>query len=312
MSGLRRISYAASIIALVGMTALDSSAQLRVPNLNGHRFIASETVSDPFVNTYIVNQVGLGMATDLDFPLYEFNGDTLFAPRGDLIFAALRFDYQQRIKRWLAVSMSFKTFGRLGTNAGSLLSAGITASTDLRLDWLIKLYENERSALSVDLGFRNSNTTVVDVFSFVEDIIEGEEAKLVDSIPSVHVVGGVRYAYAFSSLLGIKLFGTILYGDKTQNRDSGDELNFEFGGALSIDPRQRFGIPVGALLGYSRRTLSLGLDDNSSDSHEVEVKIEYTKPDDFSFGPSVSWASLPGLYSRVSFVNVAFSSRYYF
>lgn len=310
---VRHIASSIFVLGLLMISVVDCSAQMKVPSLNGHRFIPSESAADPFVNTHVVSQVGIGTATDLEFPLFEFEGDTVFAPRGDLLFAVLRFDYQQRIKKWLAVRASFSTLGRLGTDAVALLSAGVTASTDLRLEWLFNLIQNDKSAFSAVVGYRNAGTTVVDVVGFVDDIIGGKDARLVDSIPSVHAIGGIRYAYGFSSTFGIKLIGTILYGDQRQVRDNKSELNYEFGVSLSIDPREKFGIPIGVLASYSLRTLSLGRDNGESDSMELELKFDYTKPNDFSFGPSITWARSPGLYQdSIQFVSVSISSRYYF
>ncbi len=322
MRCLRGISYLTAIVALGVVLATDSSAQLvdspvrvKIPTLNGHRFIPSETVPDPFVNTYMLSKLGVGVATDLEFPLIEIGGDTLFLPRGDQLFVVLEYRYQQRIKKWLAVKVGFSTLARLGTDAGSLLLAGITASTDLRFEWLISVIQNDRSTLSFDLGFRNAGTTVVDVFGFVEDVIDGVDSKLVDTIPSTQAIAGVRYAHGFSSLVGVKLATTMFYGSKEQLRDPANEINFEFGVGVSLDPRKRFGIPVGVLASYAFRTLSLGREDSSSDAQEFELKFDYTKPNDFSFGPSITWQKLPNVFSgsgSVSSLNLALTSRYYF
>lgn len=308
------------MLALSVVVTVDSSAQeigssspIRIPSLNGHRFIPSELVSDPFVNTYMVSQLGAGIATDLEFPPIEVGGDTLFLPRGDQLFLVLGYEYQQRIKKWLAVRATFSTVGRLGTEAAVLLLAGITASTDLRLEWLMNLVRNERSTLSLNLGYRNTSTTVVDLFGFVQDVIDGKDSKLVDTIPSVQAIAGVRYAYGISSLVGVKFSGTVLYGDKVNQRDVGDEVNFEAGLGVSLDPRKKFGIPVGVLVSYSFRTLRISRSDKASDTQRIELKIDYTKPNDFSFGPSLSFARIPGTFGgTVSFVSVTLTSRYYF
>jgi len=320
MSNRRRISYCIALFTLFAVATTDSaaqvddgSAQVRVPSLNGHRFIPSETVRDPFVNTYMLSQLGGGIATDLVLPLIEIDGDTLFLPSGDQLFVVLQYQYQQRIKKWLAVNVGFSTLGRLGTDAGALLLAGVTAATDLRLEWLFNVMRNDRSALSFNLGFRNASTTVVDLFGFVEDVIDGVDSKLVDTIPSSQAIAGARYAYGFSSLVGVKISGTIFYGSKSKLRDPDNEVNFEFGGGVSLDPRKRFGIPVGVIVSYAFRTLSLGRDDSGSDSQEYELKFDYTKPNDFSFGPAITLKRFPGISGgSESSLNVTLTSRYYF
>jgi hypothetical protein len=304
-----------SLLLVIGCAApsIAQTGPVRVPVLSGHRFIASDIVEDPFGETFIVTQLGGGVASDLDFPLFEVGGDTIFAPRGDLLFAVLKFEYRQRIKRWLSVNGAFKTIGRLGTEAQSLLLAGVTASSQFDFEWIVTAHRSERSALAVGLGFRRASTTNVDLFRFVEDVVGGEEARLVDTVPSVQSFVNLRYARALSRLVGMKVEGGLLYGEQTQSRESGNELNWRFGLSLSVDPREKLGIPVGVLASYAITTLSIGLEDAASDTQEFELKIEYTAPSEFSIGPSLGATRLPATYQdAVWFVNVLIASRYYF
>lgn len=285
----------------------------RVPTLNGHRFLVSEDVADPFVSTNLLNALGVGVASDMKLPLFEIGGDTLFAPRGDVLFATLHFEYRQRIKDWLSVHGRFKTVGRLGTNAQSLLTVGVTAATTFEFGWLINLLTTDRSALSVDLGFARSSTTLVDVFRFVEDVFKGEEASLVQTVPSVQGIASIRYAQGLSSLVGIQAHGEMQYGESSQARDEGNQFYWLLGGALSVDPKPKYGVPIAALLSYSFRTLTLGFPDADNDSMRFELKLEYSATSDFATGPTVSVERLPGTYQgRVTLISVAVSSRYYF
>jgi hypothetical protein len=294
-------------------TSFAQTQPLRVPNLGGHRFIATDIVEDPFVETFIVTQLGMGVAADLEFPLFEIDGDTVFAPQGDVLFALLKFQYRQRIKRWLAVTGSFRTIGRLGTEVQSILLAGVTASTEFEFEWLVNVVRSDRSAVSLGFGFRRASTTVVDIFRFVEDVIDGEQSRLVDNIPSVQGTASVRFAHAFSSLIGAKFEAGAQYGEQTQARESGSEFNWRFGVSLSVDPREKFGIPIGVLASYALTTLSIGLEDAATDTQEFELKFEYTSPNDFSIGPTIGATRVPAVYQdAVWFTNLLIASRYYF
>lgn len=308
------VSLASLCLLALGNSLISAQhVPMRVPSLNGHRFIASDVVNDPFMETNVTNQLGVGVASDLKFPVFEFEGDTVFAPRGDLLFAVLKFEYRQRVKPWLAVNGSYRTISRLGTDVQALLVAGLTVSSEFELGWLIKAYESDKSILSVGLGFERASTTVVDLFRFIEGISVGEYGRLVDSIPSVQGKASVRYAHGFSDLLGVKLEGGVIYGEQTQSRESGQEVNWRFGASLSLDPRTKTGIPLGLLASYALTTLSLGPDDAPSDTQQFELKLEYTTPTDFSIGPSLSTLRVPGRYQpSVWFTNILLGMRYYF
>jgi hypothetical protein len=285
----------------------------RVPSLKGHRFLVSEAVADAFVNTNLLNALGGGIASDMKFPLFEIGGDTLFAPRGDVLFAVLNFEYRQQIKNWLAVHGRFKTLGRLGTNAQSLLTVGVTAATTFEFGWLINLHKSDQSVLSVDLGFARSSTTLVDIFRFVGDIVDGEEAALVQSVPSVQGIASLRYAHGFSPLVGLQAYAEMQYGEDSQSRDEGNQFYWLLGGAVSVDPKPNYGVPIAALLSYSFRTLTLGFPDAGNDSMLFELKLEYSATTDFATGPTISIQRLPGTYqSRVTLISATISSRYYF
>ena len=302
--------------ALVGLLLAacfaDLRAQVRLPSLNGHRFVTSELVDDPFVATHFVNQLGVGFATNSEFPLYVFEGDTLTAPRGTQIFAVIRFDYQQRVQEWISARFSFQTLARMGTDAISLLGAGVTASTEMRFDWKIGLLRSEKSSLALDVGLLNQNTTYVDIAGFINDIIDREDASLVESIPAIRATLGLRYAHAFNPVLGVVVSGDLLIGENAQDRDSDAWAETTIAAGLSVNGHAK-GIPLGAFLAYSFSSDSFDQRSPNERSQIIELKIIYSEPGDFMIGPAVYWASLPGFFDNsLTFLNVSLRSRYYF
>ena len=94
----------------------------RMPKLGNHNFLPNTFIRGPFINTYIRNTLGIGKAVDLDIPLLNVDGEEVIGLKGDLLFAALEFEYQHAVKDWLAVALEFEVIARLGTGVGSLLA----------------------------------------------------------------------------------------------------------------------------------------------------------------------------------------------
>ncbi len=75
-------------------------------------------------------------------------------------------------------------------------------STGFELGWLIRLFERERTALSLDLNLSERAYTGINIFQFVEDVVDGVPASLVRKTPSTRSSAGLRYAWAVSPLMG--------------------------------------------------------------------------------------------------------------
>jgi len=85
----------------------DPMAEGRERHLNGHGFLPSFYVDDPFVSSTFQTHVGAGMAVDLKTPFRDFDGDVLYVLEGDLVVASLGLGYQQKLgQKWaLGVQM---------------------------------------------------------------------------------------------------------------------------------------------------------------------------------------------------------------
>ncbi len=68
----------------------------KLPILDGHRFIPTSTVPDPFVTSYLRSNTGFGLLLDANIPVLTA-ADTVAVLQGDIAFAVLGFEYQQAI-----------------------------------------------------------------------------------------------------------------------------------------------------------------------------------------------------------------------
>ncbi len=289
----------------------DGSA-VRLPQLGHHVFVVSDLVKDPFVKTYVRNSVGIGTVTGYDVPLGIIEGDSIVGIAGDLLYAILEFEYQHKVKDWIAVHGGVRLTGRLGTGVQSLLASGITASSEFELGWLIKLLRSERAMLSGVLNLNNGQITAISLLGFIDDLLAGDQASLVQTTPSLRGSGGFRFAYGVSQLFGFNLSGDVGYGESIDSK-AGSAWYYRTGGYASFNFRESTAIPLGVAVGG--RIESLPASDNIDDDvAEVLLRIAYTGTDNFSVSMDINYGDLISStqFEGAGVGTVRFNLRYYF
>jgi hypothetical protein len=94
-----------------------------LPSLNGHTFIPVAFIQGPFTNSYFNSDLGASQSMSLKIPI-TIDGQTYVGETGKLIFIGLGFQYQQKIKDWIAFSGNLYIRSRIGTNVRSILAQG--------------------------------------------------------------------------------------------------------------------------------------------------------------------------------------------
>jgi hypothetical protein len=316
MNLCRRSAQIASFAALVAFCSTPLNAQDTsgpYPQLNGHRFSPTRTVRDPWVRSYVVSNLGLGQAVDLLQPGIVIGGDTIPGIAGDLLYATLDFEYQQKITDWFAFRAGYAVDARLGTELGTLLARGVNTITGFEIGWLARVLESERDMLSLDFQVSNKSMTAVDIAGFVEDVIEGIDASIVRKSNTLRVSGGGRYAHAFSNLFGIIAMGNLGIGESVR-RDEDDELFVQLGGQLDFDLNAWREIPLNVALGYLYDSYPEASEDVNGSISTGYLRLGYVARDDFTIGLQFSGSSVPlaGDENRAKFGIVEFDLRYYF
>ncbi len=123
---------AASLVVFGSLSALaqeDLSSGVE-RTLNGHQFMASNYVVDPFVGTRYGTALGAASALSLDRIFYDLDGNPLLTLEGSVIYATLGLNFQQKIGEKWAVGFggsvglegpTVATGGAIGSNIGRLL-----------------------------------------------------------------------------------------------------------------------------------------------------------------------------------------------
>ena len=288
-------------------------SEWKVPHKNGHTFSPVNGVPDAFVRSFIRNSLGMSQTADVDIPLGIIEGDTLFASRGALLFANLGIEYQQTIKDWIAFRANFNVNGRLGTGTSALLTSGVSATTGFELGWLMRLLETDRGYLSMSFDVKNNSFTTINIKDFVEDVINGRDAELVRTTPSMRAGVGVRYTHAFSPLIGLVSYFETGYGESV-DRVSDDEWFTEFGATVDFDLAAANWLPIGLAVGYMQDSFPEGGADITSVVRAFVFRVGYTGREDLALGLNFQYSTFPTdqLDTKIKSTGLDFDIRYYF
>jgi hypothetical protein len=223
---------------------------------------------------------------------------------------------QQAFNDWLAVWLSESGVGRVGINAESVLSKGITGVGALEVGGLVRILNKDKFILSGAFGLRHNKLIGVDIIGFAKSIIDTgiiDESKLLLRVPSWRFKGGLRFAYAVNDLLGFIVVTDWGRGDNLEGKDQSDTV-FDIDGLISLDLNTRTKLPIGFLLGYRHTSYPESSGDIIEDVGVLTFRIAYTGNREFSLGLEFAYASAPlkefdkSLNYGASYINV----QYYF
>jgi hypothetical protein len=282
------------------------------PVLGPHRFIPNSVAEDPFPRTFVRNTLGAGKALDLAvIPQIVIGTDTVDAVTGDLLFAVLDFQYSQRIKDWMGFWATIRVRGRLGDNAPVLISEGVSMTTQFEVGWMFKFLETDRIAMSATAQVNKGTVTGIDLFSYIEGVIDSQPVPLLQKIPTLWVSPGLRFAWAANTWLGVTANGAFMYGEGA-NRTKASQSAWRLSSAASLDFASLIHVPVGLVLaGEWASDDPNGETKNSSKS--VLFRIAYTGRDNFVIALDLANVRTT-LYSgtTVDVGTTKISMRYYF
>ena len=251
-----------------------------IPTLNKHRFISSRLVTDPFIKSYFHLQMGLGQGAKANLPSIQI-GDTSIVPTaGSMVYANL--STQLNIKLHNSICYIFRAgyAGRVGTEPSSLYTNGLNTLAGLHNSWMIRVYENQKQILSTSFGISTYNASFINISKFINDVIAGNPgADLARKSNVLQGFLGAHYAYAFGSLLGLKLMATFKYGDLVETGKSGGQLNLA--AALDFNPYPKTNIPVGLCFSYAHSSVPELTLTQYSETSIYNLKLAYTGSDSF-------------------------------
>lgn len=285
--------------------------------LNGHKFIINSSIGSPFINTYYNTMLGAGQTTDLKLPEIKINGKPIAQLTGNLAYSNLLFAYQQEIRDWMAFYGEVKLLGRLGTEAGALITQGVNLATGYNMGWKFKLYQNKIMSLSADLKISKDNYTVADLADFIQNIIDSggitNDNKLIKDISLVRGGIGFNYVYAFNSIFGAVAKLYVDYGESA-NREENDVFNYSYGFGIDADLYPRYNVPLGFLAGFYHTSIPQVKESPSKEPNEVIFQINYTGKKYLNLGAELNyrWYKQKDNDSYINFITLNLISTLFF
>jgi hypothetical protein len=293
-------------------------AYKRLPILNSFRFVPSDVVPDPFISTYIKLNVGTGTVFDLKTYAKNLKGDVFDTLSGDITYVEGEVEFQFAVNDWLAFNLNAGGTGRLGTDAYTLLSSGISYGSGFTLGSKIRIWQNDKMYLAGSAEYSSSTVSYYSIYNFVKQIYESggniDTSKNYLLTEDVLSRGFVNFHYAYAptdwfGFLGLAGWGV---GSIFNSKDKGI---IRLGAAASVDflNVNHINFPIGLQASFRYNSLS----ENGEDVKNVitfGLRIGYTGHKDFDIGIENTYRSVNYSTSDESnkLLTTSVKLRYYF
>lgn len=312
------------VLSLIMVTAPPTAQQLRaqgqIPRLAGHTFVTSNLIPDPFVKTQLGLLIGLGSAFDYEVRGPVLGEDTLVIEEGKMTWVSAELDYRQRVTDWLQLDALVVGGARVGTNAASAIAQGVSVISGFGLGGLARLAQTRSLALSATLTLVRSNSTLLNIVEFAEELIDSVESggslgslSLSRKVSTWQGRGGVRFAWTPTRALGVTALAELRVGEDLLVLDE-TTTSWDAGALLDLDLHSISSVPLGFVIGYRYGSEAHRSEQTSGGSHRATVGIAYMGREDFSVGLELLGESipLPNEAQNVTAVIMGLRLRYYF
>ncbi|UCF40988.1 MAG: hypothetical protein JSW43_01205 [Gemmatimonadota bacterium] len=306
-----------ALVITVAPTGL--RAQARNPSLAGHTFVPTAMVEGPFVATHFRSLVGGARAFGYNVGTVVIDDDTLIALEGNMTWVRVEFEQRQKVADWLALEADFRAGARVGTNAASALSDGVSVITGFKLGGIARVVQSSNVYASATLNVRRTGLTFLNLIAFVEEIIDSvASGGRLDSISlsaksgAWQGRGGFRLAYAPGRAVGITVLGEVGFGeDFTEVEDAAWDV--DLGATVDLNLQSIGKAPLGFVGIYRISTFGGNAESSVGLSHTAGLGISYVGREDFTVGVEVQWMHSPLVNGdALNSVGAAVRSRYYF
>jgi len=327
MSNLvRRIAQCATTLSAVAVflsvfapTAIAQEQKDKaLPVIGDHHFIMSSEVPDPFITSFFRNATGGGIGFNIENLLTDASGDTILDVSGDIGFLSLGFEYQGKLASWVAIRVGFEGSARVGTSLESLLGNGVSAVYGYFLGGTFRLVETEKIFLSAVADLTGNSITDVGILNLVQQAID-QDTILPDSANAVNTgtdkagLGGFRFAWAASRLIGVRLNAGFGIADLFQsNKDT--KFSFAGGGAVGFNFANTTSVPIGLLVFFKTANFNPGASDVVDATSSTGLEVLYSGHRDFGLGLALAWERADLTQGRPSIKTFkgTINLRYYF
>lgn len=316
-NAISKLMKLATLLILIISSSLIVRAQNEqynnLPNLNNHYFIPNSKTPSPFIKSHFEMNLGIASSEDFENIILEIDDDKIVGLKGSLIFADLNFDYQQKIKDWIAFYLNVGITARIGTELQSMLATGVNTVTRFKTGWLVHIAEGERDKFSTSLQISNYNANFINIGDFLVDVIDGvANPSISEHVPILNGILGLRYAHAFNEMFGFQGFGDIGYGESYERGKS--DFVYNIGGLFDMNLATKTKAPLGFALFYNLDAYPDIVQVKGKFATNGGLKISYSGAPHFNLGLEVSSLKvpIPNVEDKVKSSSIIISSKYYF
>lgn len=255
----------------------------KVPSLNGHAFPSLGPFRSSFITSSLHANLGFGNTSSIEIPGIILDDYELFAFEGKILFVSIDVQYQQRFNSWLALFVSFKMAGRLGTDMSTILADGVNTLSGGDIGWLVKIKQSRKFNLSGSIRLLSITGNFINVSDYFKDIIENNpNPSVIKKVPAKSIGIGIEGAYAFNPTFGLQFHTEYAYGESFVR---GKTDGFFLAGVVGdIDFMPKHNVPVGLALGYTITSAPEIVMSDGGFSNLINAKIGYTGSKDFELG----------------------------
>ena len=285
----------------------------KIPSLNGHSFVSFNQFRTSFIRSNLFANMGFGVTSTLKIPGFVINDQELLTFEGKLFFFDLDVRYQQRFRPWLAMYVSFKMAGRIGSDISTILVDGVNTISGGGIGWLIRIHEWGKFNLSGSIGINNLKGNFINVTKYFEDLInEIPNPQIINSIPATSVGIGIYGAYGINPTIGLQFQSEFIYGESFVR---GDSKGFFNGGVVvDIDFNPKYRVPVNIGLGYDLSSEPSVVMESGEVTNSFMARIAYSGAQDFELGAQMNYYDIviDNLDRKPFVTKIVLSFKFYF
>lgn len=283
------------------------------PSLEGHKYVGLGSMKSPFTNTSFYLNMGLGETGVFTTEGVPVGDSAIYSLNGELLFVNLNFGYRQRVKNWISFFVNADYSARLGNSVESIYVSGVNTIITVEPGVLFTIVEKEKLALSGYFKLTNTESSIVDVRGYVNDLIEGKQyASLTKDVPALNGGGGLTAMYAISPVIAFHVDGQLVYGE-TLKRTS-PEFQYFLGGNVSLNFEPWIKVPITLVTGGYANTLTNVFSTQGNLTSSFLTRISYSGASNFviSLESYVGRTPIEDTNNRVELQGFSFSARFYF
>jgi hypothetical protein len=248
----------------------------------------------------------------------DLQGNVFDTLSGNVAYISGELEFQYAVNNWLAFNASYGGYARVGENAYTILTSGISYSTGFTLGGKIRIWHSEKMLLSGSIDFTLNEVFLYSIYDFVKEvhnsggIIDSATYSLLENEELPKTFINLNFAYAPTDYFGVLSVAGFGVGKTFNSKSKG---NIRVGAAASIDFLNVafISFPIG-ILGSVRYNSYAESGEDVKNLFIYGTRISYTGHKDFDIGIENTYQTLKYMKNdqNIKTILTEFKILYYF